>query len=191
MIVKIEQLICDVRTAMNMNARRSGPLELDDIETLTLDHRIRNRIPDSVRRVEMDAHHSLLVGSPDFAAGANIVSGRGGAQLLILPPDYMRLVELMVDGWERALHTVTDPSSAAATLAMTPGGGMVANESFPMAVFTRVGGLDALRLFGCGGAPRVVRALYRRQPRFDAYGGIEIAEPLYSEVVEYTAKIIV
>ncbi|MCM1110850.1 MAG: hypothetical protein NC336_06560 [Clostridium sp.] len=189
MIFEIERIIRDLRTFLNLNPRRAGPIAAADIETLTLDRRIALALPEAVRRVETAAPwQSLISDSPSFADPDPLFSGDDGETMILLPPDFMRLVELRLERWGRAVHDPADPDSGLVRLARSPGGSVVANGDSPIAFAGYGPGGKILILPGAGDDGPVSMALYRREPRLGDDGTIEIAAPLYDTVVEQLAK---
>ena len=60
MIKQIEDIVRDVRIAIDENATSKALFAEGDTETLTLDEIIKSKIADSVRKVEMEAPARLL-----------------------------------------------------------------------------------------------------------------------------------
>lgn len=187
MKVRGERLIEDVRVRLNLNRRYELMLDDADSETLQINERILAAAPAAVRMVEMDAPAPLLVGSPAFAmAGELPAKGKEGGGVLELPPDWMRLVSVRLEGWESAVCHSVEAGGVMHALARCSGGDAAVDAATPLAVEDISGGWRVLRLYGGYGA--VEHAHYRREPRFDRYGAIEVSEPLYPAVVEAIAS---
>lgn len=184
MIIKTDELVRLVRTALNHNPRRGGPLDAADIETLSLDQRILHYLPEAIRRAEMEADHSDFDSSPSFIpAGGELFSDNHGAYWLTLPPDFMRLVELRLEGWNRSIYSLTDARSTLLRLAALPGGGeLVANRDTPLAALDRSHGVESLRIYGAEGCGKVVTALYRPEPTL-CHGAYEVAPRLLHKII--------
>lgn len=188
MITRVDELVRDVRIAIDMNEEGGVLLTEGDTDTLTLDEIIRSKIEQGARAVEQAAPVQLLDsgkplgGSITFAE--EVGKGRGRMQL---PDDFMRLVTFKMSDWERAVTepiAETDPRYLLQSSRFT---GLRGNPQKPVvAIVSAPTGL-VLEFWSCTGGSEVTlqRGRYLPIPRIKGEG-IEICEKLREGVVLYT-----
>lgn len=111
---EVEDIIEDVRIAIDEN-REAEPLIADGIpDTLTLKEIILSKIEDGVTFVEMDAPTELLDGGVQLQGDINwFVSPGNGGGYIVLPKDFMRMVVFKMSDWSvpsYSVITTEDPS---------------------------------------------------------------------------------
>ena len=182
MIYTIERITRDVRVSIDENARGESLVIEGDIDTLTLDERIRHEITDAARKVEMEAPAELLDGAQNFGDAVEWRAGNSGR--IELPEDFMRLTVFKMSDWERPVDepiTATDPRYRLQRSRLE---GVRGNPQLPVvAIVRRPEGL-ALEFYSCKDRTATVEmAAYYPLPRIDRSGGINIPEKVYKAVV--------
>lgn len=190
MICRLTSIIDDVRAMLNLNVRRNGPLACGDIETLTLDRRIATLLPEAVRRAELEADASLLVGSPSFAAEPLLATAQPGIYTVDLPPDFMRLVEFRLASWSAGTGVPVAAGSNQWQVLATPGAETLAYGQFPLVAIRHDPGGSCLLCRGATPVDAIAVAAYRREPRLSPQGAVEIAEPLYHTVINLITSLL-
>lgn len=187
MITRVDELVREVRIAIDLNEEGGTLLASGDTDTLTLDDIIRSKIEQGARAVEQSAPVWLLDSGKPLAGSITfreeVGKGRGRMQL---PDDFMRLVTFKMSDWERAVTEAiaeSDPrylqqSSRFAGLRGCPQKPVVAIVSEPTGL--------VLEFWSCVGGEDVVlqRGRYLPFPKIRGEG-IEICEKLREAVVLY------
>ena len=115
MIKQIEDIVRDVRIAIDENATSKALFAEGDTETLTLDEIIKSKIADSVRKVEMEAPARLLDSGENFG-DSGVYWNANLSGWIILPDDFMRMLVFRMSDWERSVYDTVDEGSEAYAL---------------------------------------------------------------------------
>lgn len=190
MIYQLDNILRDVRTAIDMNAVDTALIDVEDIDTLTMDDIIRSKLLDAVRNVETAAPIQLLDSGHNFADEVywNENEGHEGTGFAILPDDFMRLVAFKMSDWERAAYTPITETDPLYHLQHSRYKGVRGNAQKPIvALVTRAEG-QLLEFFSSNSEEATVeQAVYIPLPFIDENGGMEICERCYRAVVYYAA----
>lgn len=202
MVYQQSEIARDVRIALDQNSVSTQLTEIDDIDTLSLDELIINKIPDAVRMVEMQAPLHLLDSGNNFGSSIswseeqNTSLAASSSENVyvgwtLLPEDFMRLIVFKMSDWERPVYTAmmhNDPhyphqSSRYAGIVGTP-------QKPECAIVMRPEG-RVLEFWSCtSNSATVEHAVYLPLPEWDDDGGITICERCYRPAVYYTAAIV-
>lgn len=186
---RVEELVSEVRTAMDMNTHDVQLIHTGDEDTLALDEIIQSKLAVAARIVEGNAPSWLLdsgralSGSITFAERIGI--GRGRMQL---PDDFLRLITFKMSDWERAVTEPITESDPRYKLQSSQFAGLRGNPQKPVvAIVNEPTGL-VLEFWSCTGGAGVTlqRGRYLPIPSIKD-GGIDICEKLKDAVVHYTA----
>lgn len=185
MIYRLEQVLKDVRIALDENMTSEALLKTDDIETLSLDDIIRSKVAESVRRVHTSAPVYMLEQGHNFG-DAIFWDGEGRGHVM-LPAEFMRLVVFCMSDWESAVYRAISVDDAEYQLQRSRFKGLRGNPQKPVcAIVVRPEG-RVLEFYSCKNeTAQVTQAAYLPYPVIDASDGIDICERCYSAVI-YTA----
>lgn len=115
MLYPIEDVIKEVRVALDENCQSTALLALEDNDTLELNDIIRQKILHAIRMVVENAPADMLDEGVDFADSTlnweSEVQGKGMAWIK-LPDDFLRLVVFRMTDWQRpVLMPIKDTDS--------------------------------------------------------------------------------
>lgn len=99
MVYALDDILRDVRVAINENDRHGCLVLDDDQDTLTLDEIIRSKVEEGVRDIVGAAPFDMLDGGSPI--GQSIYWREDGSGQIILPDDYLRLMVFRMSDWER------------------------------------------------------------------------------------------
>lgn len=189
MIFKVTDIIRDVRVCIDQNKTSEALFEDGDIETLTLDEIIRQKIPEAVRRVHTDAPTYLLESGHDF--GDAVYWGDMESGYVMLPDDFMRLIMFRMSDWERTVYTAISTEDEEYEKMSSRFKGIRGTAQKPVcAIAIRPEG-KVLEFYSCKSeSADVAKATYLPYPKIDEDGGIDICERCYTAVI-YTAAALV
>ena len=192
MLFEVAEIVRDVRIALDQNNCSTPLLATGDIDTLTLDELIENKIADATRVVENQAPAYMLEGGIDFSGSVGWHGEHGlGSGYMHLPDDFLRLVSFKMSDWSRSVSTaITDEdplydrqSSRFAGIRGCPQKPVVAIVTQPIG--------QVLEFYSCNGGADVFvrRARYIPIPKI-VDGNIDICKKLKPAVVYYTAALV-
>lgn len=188
MIKQIEDIVRDVRIAIDENARSASLIVEGDLDTLTLDEIIKSKIADSVKRVEMNAPVHLLDSGLNFGDDG-VYWNANLSGWIILPDDFMRMLVFRMSDWQRSVYDTIDVSDELYALQSSPFKGIRGNPDKPVCAITLRPEGKVLEFYSCNSKEATVQqAVYLSVPRIED-GGIHICEKCYSAVVYYVAAL--
>lgn len=188
MVYKVQDIVRDVRIAIDENRTSEQLITDGDVDTLSLREVIESKVEEAVRRVETAAPVHLLDGGRPF--GDAVFWRGGGTGWILLPEDFMRLIIFKMSDWERAVYEPITAADARYQLQFSRYKGLRGNPQNPVvAIVSRAEG-RALELFSCkDDTATVEQAVYIALPRIDSDGGIEIAERCHKAVIYEAAAL--
>jgi len=202
MIYQQSEISRDVRVALDQNSVSTQLLEVDDIDTLSLDELIVNKVPDAVRMVEMQAPLHLLDSGNNFGdsiswGGAVNADGTSSSTdgvykgWTALPEKFMRLIVFKMSDWERPVYAAVTGDDPRYLHQSSRHGGIVGTPQKPVcAIVVRPEG-RVLEFWSCSSTNATVeRAVFLPIPEWDDDGGISICERCYRPAVYYTAALV-
>lgn len=102
----LEGILSDVRIALDENEMTADLIR--DINTLSLNDIIRQKVVDAVRTVSLNASADLMGDAPSIASE---ITWKGNVATLPLPDDFLRLVIFKMSDWTiPVLAAITDSS---------------------------------------------------------------------------------
>ena len=179
----------DVRATLDQNLSDDTLSDLGDIETLTLDQLIANKVEDAVRRVHGEAPLYMLETGNNFGDAIYWMDDYAGYTLL--PDDFHRLIVFQMDDWERPVFR--------APFADTPGydsqssrfKGLRGTAQRPECFITMRPEGKALEFYSCTSEDALVsKAVYLPKCEVDEYEAINICELCYNAVIYTLAALI-
>lgn len=103
----IQEIISDVRKALDENSQEESLAAVGDVDTLMLDEIIESKIEDGARVVENSAPHHLLDSGRVFGDSVEWSGKAGyGSGSIHLPDDFLRLAVFQMSDWA---YAVTEP----------------------------------------------------------------------------------
>lgn len=182
----------DVRIALDYNPTSDALLGTADVDTLTLEEVILNKVEDASRLVILAAPQHLLDGGEPFAQQIVWESHPGyGMGSVPLPDDFLRLVTFKMSDWDLSVTSAITEDDPAYLVQRSRYPGLRGNPQRPVAaVVMRPSGL-VLEFFSCTQGPDVSiqRARYIPIPRIIA-GAIDFPEKLRPAVIQMTASLV-
>lgn len=106
-LYSIDNIVSDVRIAINENISSSEALDID-IDNLELEEIIKQKILEAIQLVNETAPSYLIKGKK---IGATPIKNQDGSGYIILPDDFMRLIMFKMDGWKRPVTYAMQDSS--------------------------------------------------------------------------------
>lgn len=189
MIVQAEDMVRDVRVAIDMNKGDAPLLMEEDTDTLTLDEIIESKLAEAVRMVEAEAPRSMLESGHDFGESDTYI-GEDGKGFIILPDDFMRLIAFRMSDWTRTIYDAITESSPEYALQSSRFKGICGNTEKPVVALVRRSEGKVLEFYSSRDASaHVAQATYLPEPRIDRDGGIDVAKDCYKAAVYRAASL--
>lgn len=187
MVYDVEDLIIEIKTALDMNNSSDQLISINDIDTLTLDELIRSKIAVSARIVETNAPRYLLDSGRAFGGTIGWLDSVGmGTGIIHLPDDFMRLVTFQMSDWS---YPVTEAITEESPEYLQQSNQFICgNPQRPVVAITQQPIGQVLEFYSCteGSGVTLRRARYIPYPKI-SNGGIEICEKLKDAVIHYAA----
>lgn len=186
---KIEDLVREVRIALDHNMESGQLLELDDVDTLAFNEIVASKIADAARIVESQCPIYLLDSGKPFGDNISWPSRVGhGMGWIHLPDDFLRLVTFQMSDWSYAVNTPINETDPLYAQQHSRYAGIKGNPQRPVvAIVQQPIGL-VLEFYSCenGDNAYIKYARYIPIPRVKD-DAIELSEKLRSPIVYYTA----
>ena len=196
---KVDELVKEIKVALDENVTSEALIELGDTDTLSLDEIIRSKIEPAAKTIEANAPYYLLDGGIGFAdseqaeADNSLAWASGekgiGYGIIKLPDNFLRLVSFKMSDWDYSVSEAISEYYSRYAMQFSRFGGIKGNPQRPViAIVQRPDGL-CLQFFSCrGGAEVFVEiAQYIAIPKISASGTIELCEKLKPAIVHYAA----
>lgn len=200
MIYQVDRIVRDVRVSLDLNRSDEALSMEEDQETLTLDELIRSKILEAVERVHLAAPYHLLEqghnlwddqnGNDEDDAGAAVYWGDMESGWVLLPDDFMRLVVFEMSDWERPVYTAITTDDPLYKKQKSRVKALRGTAQRPVvAIGVRPEG-KVLEFYSCKSEEAyVTRGVYIPYPSIDEYGGVDISERCYNDVVAMVAEL--
>lgn len=189
MIYQRDRIVRDVRIAMDEN-REDNILEgFGDVEALAFDELIESKIEEAAIRVLSDAPLAALGAGKKFDGSVYHDSSHNPRCWVMLPEDYLRLITIKVDEWEREISLAMPIEVAMLTGYASANPVLRGTRVKPKAVEVNKEIGRVMELYPCYSYSEVTASRYLPYPKFDRDGGIEIPERCYKDVVNATAML--
>lgn len=189
MIVRVEEMLRDVRVAIDMNQEERSLLVMEDEDTLLLDDIIRDKLTDAVRMVELSAPYHLLESGHTF--GEQLYIEEDGRGFVVLPEDFLRLVSFRMSDWRRAVHQAIGETDSRYALQSSRWKGVCGTREKPVcAIVRRSEGLVLEFYSSRDNRAKIVEATYVSEPVIDRDGGIAVSRGCYRAAVYQAASLV-
>ncbi len=188
MIFKIPDILREVRVSLDENGVSDELLRTGDVETLSLDDIIRQKVPEAVRLVHTAAPTYLLESGHNF--GDAVYWGDLESGWVLLPDDFMRLLMFRMSDWERTVYTAISTEDEEYERQRSRFKGIRGTSQKPVcAIALRPEG-KVLEFYSCKSEEaEVAVASYLPYPKVDRFAGIDISERCYRAVVYMAAAL--
>lgn len=192
MVYDVSDLMRDVRVALDMNNSSEQLVLTGDVDTLTLDEVIKEKLPLAARIVESEAPHHLLDNGKAFA---DTIGWRGeigkGSGIVKLPDDFLRLVSFQMSDWSYPVTVAITEESPLYAQQHSRYAGLRGTPQKPIVAITQHPTGLHLEFFSCkvGESVTLNRARYIAMPKINN-GSIELCEKLRDAIVHYTAYMV-
>lgn len=188
-VYPIDQIIKDVRTAIDQNSTSNTLTLLGDTDTLSLDKIIESKIIEAVKYVHCSAPIYLLDGGYNF--GDAIYWDELESGHILLPEDFMRLVIFKMSDWSHAVYVALTPDDPRYSHQSSRFKGIRGTAQRPVVAITFRPEGKSLEFYSCKDTKAYVsKAVYIPYPRIDEYDGIEICEKCYISCIYTIAALV-
>ncbi len=188
MIVQVKDFVKKVRVVVDMNRNSAPLLQEEDIDTISFDEIIQEKLTDAVRTVEQEAPLNMLEQGHQFGDAVTwLENGKGWT---LLPDDFMRLVVFKMSDWSHPVSEAITQDDPRYSRQWSKWKGVCGNPEKPIvAIVNRAEG-QILEFFSCkDNMATVDQAMYIPFPTIDDNGGIDVSEKCYPAAVYRAAAL--
>lgn len=193
MIYRVDDIIRDVRIAIDQNSGDEFLTAVGDMDTLFLNEMIRSKIVDAVRSVEIEAPLYMIDIGSNFGDNIHWKEYEGvGSGYILLPDDFMRLIVFQMSDWITSVSEVITPSMALYKLQSSRFPGIRGNIQNPVCAIVVYPIGRVLEFYSCSGGSdvKIQKAVYLKEPEIDEDDLIYICERCYRPAVYYCAALV-
>lgn len=189
---QVKDIIREIRIALDQNMSSAPLIALGDVDTLSLEDIIHSKVVDAVRSVELAAPLNMLGSGLPFGESIawNGQPGQGSGYIL-LPDDFLRLLNFQMSDWSRAAFDAITPADPRYALQSSRFPGVRGCPQKPVvAIVDRAIG-KTLEFYSCTGGQSVTikQANYLPMPK-EQLGEIYIPWLIKDAVVYYAAYLV-
>lgn len=187
---QVEDIVKDVRVAIDQNSQQTDLARWGDVDTLTLSDIIRSKIEDAAKFIESNAPTNLLEGLTSDEKVTHTKLNDSDTNYVVTakcPTDYMRLLLFSVDDWAHPVSEAIDASSPLYAFQRMKVEAVRGNPEAPVVAIVQHHE-DGLVLEGYSTAKNssTVKVIYVPQPGISG-GKISLPSKLYRAIVYATA----
>lgn len=193
MLKKVRDIASDVRVAIDQNSQNNALIDIEDLDTLSMEEIVRSKIVDAIKSVEKAAPVYMLGTGKPFADSIEWKEGKGvGSGRVLLPDDFMRLISFKMSDWDRPVFDAITPESPQYVLQSSRFAGIKGSPNKPVCVIVPYPTGLVMEFYSCkdGENVNVSMAQYLPEPMISETDDIEIADKCYSAVVHYCAGLV-
>lgn len=185
----VDDIVRDVRIALDRNMESAPLADIGDVDTLALDEIVRSKVVEAVRTVHSDAPVHLLDGGHNF--GDAVYWKEKECGWILLPEDFMRLVVFRMSDWERPVYEAKEPEGPDWERQSSRFKGIRGTAQKPECFITFRPEGRALEFYSCKSEDATVtKGVYLPYPSVDGQDGIEVCSKC-RRAVDYTAASLV
>ncbi len=186
----VEDIVRDVRVAIDQNAQQTDLANWGDVDTLSLSEIIRSKIEDAAKFIEGQAPVNLLEGTTcsNEASYAKLSTTDTNYVVTVgLPNDYMRLLLFKADDWVHPVSEAIDATSPLYAYQRMKVEAVRGNAESPVVAIVQnpSSGL-MLEAYSTSSSARGITLIYVPQPSV-SNGNILLPSKLYRAIVYATA----
>ena len=189
-------LMDEIRTILDRNKNSEQLINVNDIDTLSIDNIIESKIVDAAKFIEYNAPSYLLGSGNSLGTSANGETSYNvtwksavgvGMGSIILPDDFMRLITFQMTDWSRPANVITEDSPEYAMQSSRYPGVRGCPQKPIVAIVPRSNGL-LLEFYSCtaGDTVTVKHARYLAIPAI-IDGTISLCDKLKNAIEYYAA----
>lgn len=185
----VNDLLREVRVAIDRNNQSATLEQYQDVDTLTINEIAESKIIDAARIVESGAPAYLLDSGEPFATTIGWDSEVGyGSGRIILPDDFMRLISFQMSDWDYAVTSAITEDDPLYTRQRSRFPGIRGCPQRPVVAITQRPVGQVLEFYSCtaGADVYVTTARYIPYPAI-VNGHIDLCEKLKPAIIYYTA----
>lgn len=188
----LHQLCDDVLALMGETRDEAADSDVLSVARI-LERKIAVSLPEIGARLIRDSPPELL-GGAECLAGADTAVGQMESGLyalsIKLPEDFLRLVEVRLSGWRRAVHDVSVPGTPLFNCRWSREPAIAGCPEMPRAYLSAAGTGWRLTAAACASvSPEVESLLVWRIPRADSAGRFRFPSALYPVLVDMLAGV--
>lgn len=190
----VEELVRDVRVAIDMNRRDDSLAEEGDPDTLELDELIRSKICEGIDMVHLEAPARLLETTyieearPGLAIDSVDNEGRG---LIMLPDNYLRFVLFKMDGWRYTVYEAIDETDVRYQQQWSRWKGIHGTPEKPVVAITgSVGNKRTLEIFTTEAGKHIYDSRHMLMAEIDNDNKVVISKKCYRSAVYRIAGLV-
>lgn len=189
MVYNINDVMRDVRVCLDQNMTSEQMLQIEDVDTLSLDEIIKSKILDAVIRIYAVAPIHLLEEGYNF--GDAVYWGDLESGWVLLPQDFMRLISFEMSDWEQPVFSAISSADPEYAMQRQRVKALRGTSQKPVCVISTRPEGRVLEFYSCKSKDAYVsRAQYLPYPKIDEDGGIDISERCYIAVVYAAAALV-
>lgn len=187
-VYQLQDVVRDVRVALDENRESQGFLIEGDMETYSLDSMVRGYFPSSARAIEVECPIRYLSGgvvmNGDPEGGIHWVGDRDTCGWFELPEDFLRLISFKMDDWSYSLHHAVEPGGLTYRIQGSSVHGVRGHSERPVCAVVQ--GSTGLRMefWSCDTRDACIeRLVYAPVPVWDKQDGIIVCGDCYMPAV--------
>lgn len=192
-VYRLEDIVKDVKIALDRNGDSDALRDIRDLDTLTLDEIIESKVVEAVKIVHGTAPAHLLDGGNSFAYSfADAIYWQDKeCGWVLLPEDFMRFVSFKMDDWDRAVFTCMSTDDAEYEKQSSPFKGIRGNARNPKCFISVRPEGRVLEFYSCKTSnAKITQAIYLPYPKIDELNSIEICSRCYNAVIYTIAALV-
>lgn len=190
----LSDLVKEVKVILDENQSSIPLLDAGDVDTLSLNEIIAYNIPIAAEVVENEAPSRKLGSGEALATSISWEAGKVGIGrgVVVLPPDFLRLVCFQMSDWERPVtECITDQHPKYAQQ-FSRNAGLRGSPQSPVVAICNMPAGTVLEFFSCeaGEDVRVSRARYIPKPVITEKHEIRMCKQLKRSIMYYAAYLV-
>lgn len=189
---QVNNIVTEIRVALDQNMSSAALTALSDVDTLSLEEIVRSKVVDAVRQVELIAPLWQLGRGIPFGASIAWDNVEGiGSGYVLLPPDFMRLLSFQMTDWVQPVFETIEPGSPKYQLQSSRFPGLRGNPQSPVVALVNRSIGRVLEFYSCTGGEgtAIKQANYLPEPRI-VEDKIYIPYKVKDAVVYYAAYLV-
>lgn len=199
MLAKVENIVRDVRIAVDMNRKPDSLISEGDLDTLELEEIIESKVCEGIDLVHLESPLRLIDGKPlkgtAFTGGSTLNVGQNlegkidsrGVLMLKLPDDFLRLIVFRIKSWHKAVFETIDESDSLYTLQGSKWKGVYGTNEKPIVALTRRGSgdliLEAYSGNTNGQGETLEEGAYIGRAKINDSGEVEVSRDCYRSAI--------
>lgn len=192
MTYNIADIKKEVRIALDQNMNSVPLINVEDIDTLSMEEILESKILDAAYIVTQEAPYYLLDGGKSFSGDIEWMSHVGyGGGTITLPDDFLRLVSFQMSDWSYPVTAAITPESPLYAAQFSRFAGIKGSPQRPVIAISLKPEAKKLEFFSCraGSKTHIKQASYIPMPKIED-ASIDICERLKPATVYRIAYLV-